>query len=189
MSPAASASQYLWSIPSHGLRDFELPPTGKENEVRVGPGGATKTPQAPSSRDLSSSPSRPPPTSLQCLPPDPHLCCTFSLSPQLPGSPHDPPISQPPEPPIWTRPKLLPGRAGLCLLQLYLSPNLALSRLPHLPVVPGRSSGQGFPAPCLSRPCSPPPPAARGRTHAAMPETPRSFDRLCPGGRPFLCRE
>lgn len=26
-------------------------------------------------------------------------------------------------------------------------------------------------------------------THAAMPETPRSFDRLCPGGRPFLCME
>lgn len=42
MSPAASASQYLWSIPSHGLRDFELPPTGKENEVRVGPRGVNK---------------------------------------------------------------------------------------------------------------------------------------------------
>jgi len=37
VSPAASASQYLWSIPSHRLRDFELPPEGKESEIKIGP--------------------------------------------------------------------------------------------------------------------------------------------------------
>lgn len=44
--------------------------------------------------------------------------------------------------------------------------------------------------------CSPTPPRPlhrglrrRTRTHAAMPEAARSFDRLCPGGRPFLCVE
>lgn len=185
MSPAASASQYLWSIPSHGLRDFELPPTGKENEVRVGPGGVNKDTVSSQQQGSELQPFQTP-SHLPAVPASGPSPLLHNLGPP---SARDPPVSQPPEPPIWTRPKLLPGRAGLCLLQLYLSPNLALSRLPHLPVVPGRSSGQGFPAPCLSRPCSPPPPAARGRTHAAMPETPRSFDRLCPGGRPFLCRE
>lgn len=37
VSPMASASQYLWSVPFHGLRDFELPPVGKENAVRMSP--------------------------------------------------------------------------------------------------------------------------------------------------------
>lgn len=41
MSPAVLASQYLWSIPPHRLRDFELPPEGKENAVRTSPCGTS----------------------------------------------------------------------------------------------------------------------------------------------------
>lgn len=40
-SPAASDSQYLWSIPFYRLRDFELPPEGKENTVRMSPSGTS----------------------------------------------------------------------------------------------------------------------------------------------------
>lgn len=81
--------------------------------------------------------------------------------------------------------------AGLCLVQLNLSPNLlALSRLPAPLRGAGQEDSAGFPY-SLSQPASLPalPPELGARTHAAMPETPRSFDRLCPGGRPFLCRE
>lgn len=35
VSPVVLASQYLWSIPSHWLRDLELPPEEKENAVRT----------------------------------------------------------------------------------------------------------------------------------------------------------
>lgn len=41
MSPAVLASQYLWSIPPHRLRGFELPPEGKENAVRMSPCGTS----------------------------------------------------------------------------------------------------------------------------------------------------
>lgn len=154
MSPAASASQYLWSIPSHGLRDFELPPTGKENEVRVGPGGVNKDTVSSQQQGSELQPFQTP-SHLPAVPTSGPSPLLHILS--LPPAARVPPLpmthrshSPPPESPVWTRPKLLPSRAGLCLLQLDLSPSLALSRLPHLPVVPGRSSRQSFPAPCLS---------------------------------------
>lgn len=52
MSPAVLASQYLWSIPSHRLRDFQLPPEGKENAVRTSPCGTSTAPTGARAQSL-----------------------------------------------------------------------------------------------------------------------------------------